>query len=211
MGLTSKGAPGGVATLDSTGKLVTTQLGGRYPTVSDQWLLNGSPTGMFRATLRRSECSGNLAALTTQVMTSVAICLEAGDVVTNLTFMSGATAANVPTNWWFGLYDTQATPALIAQTADQLTAAWAADTAKTLALSAPYTVPTTGVYYAAVMVKATTPPTLIGATVQADASGAVVTGQKVLARTSGSALTGTAPGTIAASTTVGTVPYAVAT
>jgi hypothetical protein len=52
-------------------------------------------------------------------MTSVAIPLEVGDVVTNLTFLSGATAAGTPTNYWFALYDTSATPALIAQSADQ--------------------------------------------------------------------------------------------
>lgn len=175
-----------------------------------EYYLNGAPTFMRYNMLRRS-AGGNLSALTTQVMLSAAILLYAGDVVTNLTFMSGATAAGTPTNWWFALYDTQATPALIAQSADQTTGAWAADTAKTLALSAPYTVPTTGIYYAAIMVKATTPPTLIGASVQADASGAVVTGQKVLARTSGSALAATAPATIAAPTTVGTVPYVVIT
>jgi hypothetical protein len=175
-----------------------------------EYYLNGAPTFM-RANLFRRQAGGNLSALTTQVMTSAAILLYAGDVVTNLTFMSGATAASVPTNWWFALYDTQATPALIAQSADQTTTAWAADTAKTLALASPYTVLTTGIYYASVMVKATTPPTLIGASVQADASGAVVTGQKVLARTSGSSLTATAPATIASPTTVGTVPYVIVT
>jgi len=175
-----------------------------------EYYLNGAPA-FIRYNMPRRSAGGNLAALTTQVMTSAAILLYAGDVVTNLTFMSGATAASVPTNWWFALYDTSATPALIAQSADQTTTAWAADTAKTLALSSPYTVAATGIYYAAVMVKATTVPTLIGASVQADASGAVVTGQKVLARTSGSSLTATAPATIATPTTVGTVPYVVVT
>jgi hypothetical protein len=175
-----------------------------------EYYLNGAPAFM-RTNLFRSQAGGNLAALTTQVMTSVAVLLFAGEIVTNLTFMSGATAAGSPTNWWFALHDTAATPALIAQSADQTTTAWAADTAKTLALSAPYTVPTTGIYYADVMVKATTVPTLIGATVQADASGAVVAGMKVLARTSGSSLTATAPSTIATPTTVGTVPYVVIT
>jgi hypothetical protein len=211
MATTTKGVAGGLATLGTDGKLPSGQVGGKYPSVREEYLLDGSPTGVLRANLRRAECGGNLAALTTQVMTSVALPLQAGDVVTNLTFMSGATAAGTPTNWWFALYDTSATPALIAQSADQTSTAWAADTAKTLALSAPYTVPTTGIYYAAVMVKATTVPTLIGASLQADASGAVVSGQKVLARTSGSALTTTAPSTIATPTTIGTVPYCVAT
>ena len=202
MGLTNKGVAGGLATLDSNGKISAVS--------KSAWTLNGSPTGTFRANLARTECGGNLAALTTQVMTSVALYLEAGDVVTNLTFCSATTAAGTPTNWWFALYDTQATPALIAQTADQLTAAWAANTAKTLALSAPYTVTASGVYYAAAMVKATTVPTLLGASLNATAAAAVITGQKVLAQTSGSSLVATAPATIATPTTVGTVPYCVA-
>jgi len=203
VGLTAKGVAGGLATLNSNGKLTAVS--------SSQWTLDGSPTGLLRANLRRSECGGNLAALTTQVMTSVALYLEAGDVVTNLTFCAATTAAGTPTNWWFALYDTAATPALLRQTADQTSTAWAANTAKTLALATPYTVPATGVYYAAVHVKATTVPTLLGASLNANASAAVVTGQKVLAVTSGSGLTDTAPPTIATPTTVATVPYCVAT
>jgi hypothetical protein len=185
---------------------------GRYPLTFQPWLLNGQPSGMFRENFDRRYVGGNLAALTTQIMTSVAIPLEVGDLVTNLTFLSGGTAAGTPTNWWFGLYDDGATPALIAQSADQLTAAWAANTAITLALSAAYKVPRSGVYYAAVMVKATTVPTLAGFTLEnAAAAGAIVSGQKVLAQTSGSSLTTTAPATIATPTTVATVPYVVAT
>ncbi len=205
MGLTAKGVAGGLATLDSAGNLTGTQL------ADAEAALNGNPTGPFRTNLRRAECGGNLAALTTQVMTAVALYLEAGDVVTNLTFCSATTAAGTPTNWWFALYSSAATPALLAQTADQTNTAWAANTAKTVALAAPYTVPTTGIYYAAIMVKATTVPTLLGASLNANASAAVVTGQKVLANTSGSSLTDTAPATIATPTTVATVPYVVAT
>jgi hypothetical protein len=202
VGLTAKGVAGGLATLNTNGKLTAVS--------SSQWTLDGSPAGLLRANLRRSECGGNLAALTTQVMTSVALYLEAGDVVTNLTFCSATTAAGTPTNWWFALYSTAATPALLAQTADQTTTAWAANTAKTVALATPYTVPTTGVYYAAVHVKATTVPTLLGASLNVNASAAVVTGQKVLALTSGTSLTDTAPATIATATAVATVPYCIA-
>jgi hypothetical protein len=100
------------------------------------FLLSGSPSSTLRTnTADRLSVGGNLSALTTQVMLSVAIPLEAGDVVTNLTFVSGDTQAGTPTNWWFALYDTQATPAKIAQTADQTSTAWAANTVKTVALS----------------------------------------------------------------------------
>lgn len=168
--------------------------------------------GVHRANLRRTQCAGNLAALTTQVMTSVALFLRAGDVVENLSFMSATTAANTPTNWWFALYSNAATPALLGQSADQLTAAWAANTTKTLELSSPVTISETGVYYAAIMVKATAVPTLVGATLHhANVSGGVLAGESVLARTSGSSLDTTAPATIATPTTVATVPLVIAT
>ena len=174
------------------------------------------PEFMFDNTITRKNMSrwdvgSDTASLTTQVMTSVGLALMQGDIVTNLTFLSGTTAAGTPTNWWFALYDTSATPALVGQTADQTSTAWAANTAKTLALATPYVVPASGIYYAAIMVKATTPPSLAGFTLNnAAVAGAVITGQKVLAQTSGSALTTTAPATIATPTTVATIPFVIA-
>jgi len=100
-----------------------------------------SPDTFFRRNMHRvgqyddAGDTGHVA-LVTQVMTSVPIYLHAGDVITNISFRSGATAANTPTNWWFALYSKAATPALLAQTADQLTAAWALNTTMTKALSA---------------------------------------------------------------------------
>ncbi|MFJ6935694.1 hypothetical protein [Streptomyces sp. NPDC101132] len=146
-------------------------------------------------------------ALATGVMTSVPIYLQAGDVVTNLSFRSGATAAGTPTAWWFALYSDAATPALLAQTADQTTGAWAANTTKTLALASPYTVARTGIYWAAINVTATTPPTLIGCC----AAPAIVTGERNLSQSSGSSLTTTAPATIATPTAKQFVPYVVIT
>lgn len=182
-----------------------------YPVKNPAWLEAGQPTAMWRENLPRALVNTDLAALTTQIMTVVGIPLVAGDVVTNITFKSGATAAGTPTNWWFALYDNAATPNLIAQTADQTSGAWAANTAKTLPLTAAYTVLTPGVYYLACMVKATTVPTLIGFTSFAGAAGGVLTADKALAVTSGSSLTATAPSTLASPTNVATVPYAVAT
>lgn len=150
--------------------------------------------------------SGNVA-LTTQVMTSVPVYLVAGEVVTNLSFCSGQTAAGTPTNWWFALYDTAATAALIAQSADQTSTAWAANTVKTLALSAAYTVTKTGTYYAAIMVKATTVPSLLGTICLPP----IVTGERKLAQTSGSSLTATAPSTIASPAVANFAPACVLT
>jgi hypothetical protein len=174
------------------------------------YLLNGKPTALLAESFPRDQISTDLvASLVTQVMTSVALPLVQGDRVTNLSFLSGATAASVPTNWWFALYD--ASGALLQQSADQLTAAWAADAVKTLALASPVVIPVDGIYYAAIMVKATTVPTLMGkTTARAAAAGAVDSRQKVLAQNSGSGLTTTAPATIASPTTQAVVPYCVA-
>jgi len=148
----------------------------------------------------------NHAALATGVMTSVPLFLVAGDLITNLSFVSGNTAAGTPTAWWFALYDTQSTPALIAQTADQTSTAWAANTVKTLALSTAYRVTTTGVHWAAINVTATTVPTLVGSF----GVKPILTGERNLSQSSGSSLTTTAPATIASPTVKNFVPLVVA-
>ena len=201
---------------DSAGiELPDRTVGGPLPAEVDvrrDHLLNGGPTGLLRESFPRWACTTDLTAPTTQVMTSVAVALKAGDVITNVTFKSGATAAATLTNWWFALYSAAATPALLAQSADQESAAWAANTAKTLALAAPQTITADGVYYAALMVKASTVCSLVGRTVAlAGASSGSVSGQKTLAQTSGSSLTDTAPATIATPTASVLVPYVVLT
>jgi hypothetical protein len=176
------------------------------------FLLNGSPTGVLRESFPRWACTTDLTAPTTQVMTTVAVPLQAGDLISSITFKSGATAADTPTNWWFALYSSASTPALLAQTADQTTTAWAANTAKTVALATAQLITEPGVYYAAFMMKATAVTTLIGRTVAlAGASTGSISGQKPLAQTSGSSLTTTAPATVATPTTSALVPYVVLT
>ncbi len=171
-----------------------------------------SPDTFFRRNMHRvgqyddAGDTGHVA-LVTQVMTSVPIYLHAGDVITNISFRSGATAANTPTNWWFALYSKAATPALLAQTADQLTAAWALNTTMTKALSAPVTITESGIYWVGIMVKATAPPTLLGCC----AAPAIVAGERNLSQSSGAALTTTAPATIAAPAAKDFVPYVVLT
>jgi len=157
-----------------------------------------------RAPLYDSASDTGQVALVTQVMTSVPIYLAAGEVVTNLTFRSGATAADTPTNWWFALYSAAATPALLSQTADQLTTAWAANTTMTKALAAAQTIPEDGIYWAAIMVKATAVPTLLGACC---APAIAALGEKNLSQSSGSGLTTTAPATIATPTAKNFAPF----
>jgi len=148
--------------------------------------------------------AGNVA-LTTQVMTSVPVFLAAGDVITNISLFVGATAAGTPTNWWFALYSNAATPALLAQTADQTSGAMAANTKQTVALATAQTISKSDVYWVGIMVKATTVPTLLGQVTVPT----IITGERNLAQTSGSALTTTAPATIATPTAVRFAPYVV--
>lgn len=170
----------------------------------------GAPTNsVFAESISRVDASGDLAALTSQVMLAVGLPLQAGELVTSLTFISGDTAAGTPTNWWFALYSPAGV--LLAQTADQTSTAWAANTVKTVALGSPRLIPTAGLYYAAIMVKATTVPTLVGVALQnAVVAGALGLSTGVLAQTSGSSLTTTAPATIASPTTVANLPLVLA-
>lgn len=60
------------------------------------------------------------------------IWLPKGLTIGHLMFQSGSTGFVDPTHWWFGLYDNNLNQ--LATTADQTTAAWAANTAKALAI-----------------------------------------------------------------------------
>lgn len=171
-----------------------------------------SPDRFYRRNLPRtglydSASDTGQVALATGVMTSVPIHLRAGDVITNVSVRSGATAAGTPTNYWLALYSNAAVPALLAQTADQTSTAWAANTTKTLALASPVTITETGVYWVGIMVAAATPPTLLGTV----AAPAIVTGERNLSQSSGAGLTATAPATIATPTAKQFVPYVVLT
>lgn len=111
--------------------------------------------------------SGSDAGLTSGWLYLVPVWLPKGIIVSNLTFVSGGTAATTPTNQWFALFD--ANRVALARTADATTAAWAAATAKTLAIAqttagsaTSYTTTYTGLHYYGVMVAAATPPSMLG-------------------------------------------------
>lgn len=175
----------------------------RYPGID-------TSTGLYRANLTRSQAVANVSALTTEVMTSVPVYFYAGEAVENITFVSATTAANSPTNQWVALYDP--TGNLVAQTPDLESDSWAANTAKTFTFADPVTIADSGWHRVAIMVKATTPPTLAGVTLHNEVlSAALVTGELPLSATSGSSLTDTAPGTIGALTAIAGVPLCIVT
>ncbi len=189
---------------------------GRYPRiVADSpvfdWPYNALP-GVDQDTFVRSNipawaCTSDLAATGTGVAIGTRVFLRKGDVVTNLTFVSGNTAAATLTAWWHALYDPDG--AKLAQSADQGSAAWAANTAKKLALSAPYTITSDGWYIVATSTTASTVQTLIGSAPIVTASAAVHTNSKALGFTFGSALGATAPATTGSQTGVAKCPLAI--
>ena len=122
---------------------------------------NYGVTGSKAETFDRHICDeSNNAVLSTGRLSLQAIWLEAGTVINSISFYSGATALATGTNQLFGLYDGARN--LLATTVNDGAAAWAANARKILALSAPYTVTSAGLYYLGIMVAATTVPTLKG-------------------------------------------------
>jgi hypothetical protein len=180
----------------------------RYPTSYEAWLLAGSPAGTFRESVDRRLIGTNVSILTSGTLHVTALFLEAGEVVTNLTMRSGGTAASSPTNWWFALYDPAGN--LIGQTPDQTTEAWGTTTTKTKALASPYTVPTSGLYRAGLMVRASTPPSLAGLSAPAGATAFVAGQLAVSLSVGGGALTTTAPATLSGAAGSTQIPYVIA-
>lgn len=125
-----------------------------------------------------------------------AIYLTAGQLVSNITVSSATTAAGTPTAGRVGLYDGSRN--LRATSADQTTTAWAANTVKTLAMTTPYRVPTSGLYYIGFYMTATTVITMKGGT--AKTGGQLASAVPILHGTSSTGLTTTLPDPAAAIT-----------
>lgn len=152
---------------------------------------------LIAETFDRSAAGSSLNAPVSGTLYMAAIPLMAGQICTSLSFASAGIGATVPTNWWMALYDRNL--ALLASTADQLTAAIGASTVFTLALGTPYTVPVTDSYYFGLMVAATTPPRLI---IQTMNSTAISAFNHILAATSSTGLTTTPPNPAGALTAI---------
>lgn len=185
---------------------MTRQSGDR---ISRDYQFQGAPgNSNFIETYPRYLCSVDNAISATGVCHATAIPLQCGDVVTNITFITGGTAAGTPTAGFVALYSSAATPALLAQSADFASTARAANTAFTVALATAQTITADGLYYVVISFTATTVPTLRGiSTGNAVVAGAIGLSAKVLAQSHGSAVGAVAPATIASPTTVATPVY----
>lgn len=177
------------------------------PYFDENYLRQGSPTNStFTESFPRYQCGTDNAIAATGVCHATAVPLQAGDVVTNITFVTGGTAAVAPTAGFVALYSPAG--ALIAQSADFGSTARAANTAYTVALATAQLITTPGLHYVVISFTAGTVPTLRGiSTGNAAVAGAIGLSAPVLAQTHGSAVGATAPDTIATPTTVATPVY----
>ncbi len=161
---------------------------------------NNGIAGAIAETINRMLCTEtNTSALTSGTLRMDAVWLRRGQTVSNISYFSATTASGTPTNGFFALYDGSRN--LLAQSANFTSEAWAANTIKTKAVTTPYVVPTTGLYYVGIMIAATTVPTLKGNT--AKTGGQLAGTAPILHGNSTTGLTTTLPNP-AAAITVGT-------
>lgn len=152
-------------------------------------------TGIIAESIPRELCPEvNTAGPASGTLFMQAIYLQAGQLVSNIHIFSATTAAGTPTNYNAGLYDVNRN--LLAQGTNKTTEAWAANTQKTFALTTPYRVPTSGLYYVGYYMTATTVATLKGGT--AKTGGQLASTAPALHGTSSTGLTTTLPNPAAA-------------
>lgn len=130
------------------------------------------PSGTTARTIQRHNiATASLAAYTTggQVAAN-ALVLPAGLQVNNVAVLTGGTGATGPTHFWTGLTDANLN--VLAVSSDQGSGAIAGSTVFKLAMSSPYVIPTTGLYYVVASVSAsTTAPTAAGAALAGGVAG----------------------------------------
>ena len=186
-----------------------------YGMTTREYLLAGSPTAILRESFSRDAAGVDNAVAATGVMHCTAVPLLQGDVISKVTFATGATAASTPTHSFVALYGPWvggADPVLLAQSADKLTTAMAANTVFTWSFTSTITIATTGTYFVGFSQTGTTIVTVLGKSTGLNATNqaailAYNTGFPPLASTSGTALAGTAPATHTSITNVTTPVY----
>lgn len=162
------------------------------------------PTGAIAETWPRV-FEPSVTTLTSGRIQVTAIALVKGSVVTSISVLSRNVAADVPTNWWFGLFDNATTPAKLAVTADQTTTSFDAFVKKTLPLTSPFTVTYTGLHYIGLCVVANTPPNILAvSTPGAEMGPPILHGYS----TSGLTTPASCPSNIAAPTFLSDMAYA---
>lgn len=124
--------------------------------------MQGLPTNALNQTLPRYAVNSATQAIgaNTGTVYMAGLWLPTGVTVSNISWVTGSTAAGTPTHWWLGIADSGGVQR--GHSADQTTGAIAANTLITKALTAAYTTTYTGLYYLLISVTATTNPTSSG-------------------------------------------------
>lgn len=111
-------------------------------------------TGAFSESIPRYAVASAAGVLTGGTLRLQAVYLPKGVAVANIAWVSGTTAANGPTNWWFGIWDLNRVAKRL--TGNQTTTAWAASTEKIVALTSSFTTTYEGLHYLGILMTATT-------------------------------------------------------
>jgi hypothetical protein len=146
----------------------------RFPTTAEKALITGlpksttgqygafwKPAAYYRESLPIDRSLSNISMLTSGTPYLTPIYFYAGEVITTVTFVAGSTPGATLTHQWAAVLSSAR--AVLATSNNDTTAAWAAEDPKTFTFGSPYTVLADGFHYIALMVAATTPPTLRGA------------------------------------------------
>ena len=116
----------------------------------------------------RWACGANATAIAAGRVSASPVYLEEGAVVREIAFKTGTTGGfSAPTKQQFALYSPAL--ALLGTTVDDGATAWAVNTTKRLAMSSPYEVPTSGWYYAGILVVGGSMPSMAGVSLQSSA------------------------------------------
>lgn len=166
--------------------------------------LTTAATQPFAQTFDRRFATGAAYQTVSGTMVVTGIWLPAGKVVTAISFVSGATGETGGTHLWVALYKADLT--FMAQSTDDTGAtSFGANTCKRFALTAAQTCPYSGLYYLGYCStnSAGTNPTLISVNAAvANGNGSITGMTPILAATSSTGLTTTAPSPAGALTTI---------
>jgi len=120
---------------------------------------SASPSGAFAQTIPVGLVNTATGALASGTMQLFAIMLQAGQTVSNITFLTGTTAGTTVTHGWFALL-ADSTFTQLAHSTDQTSGSLTASTLITKAMTSAYPVTSSGKYWVAITVVAGTQPTL---------------------------------------------------
>ena len=176
-----------------------------YPAAARQAFFR--PTGTLAETVERTNISATGFGASSGRVYAAAVPLLKGQTVTTITFFAVA-AVNTPSNQWFGLYDSSGNK--LAVTNDDTTTAWAANAAKPLNLTSPYSITSSGLYYLVICQVASMPATLVQSDVLAPASAVASLAPILGGRDSATGYTNpaSAPATLNLTANLGQVLYA---